>query len=210
MNNNYIKTDEHVFITGANGTGKTLLAKIYTAGYDNVLVLDTKGTFDYTPFLLQDKYKIVTNINLLYNERKVKKIIYRPNIHENNIDYYDKFFEFCYRRQNTIVLVDEAMHVCTSHNIPFWYKSILTRGRELDVTCWSCTQRPNNVSNFILTESIHWFIFRLNNYQDREKIFKSSGMSAFKRPTKGHYFYYWFANSNKVILTKLDLDGLKI
>ena len=208
---NIIKPSEHVFVCGANGTGKTVLAKIYTANnFDNVCVLDTKGTFKYEPFLQINKdYKLVTDINMLYNERKYNKIVYRPNIYQNSQEYYERFFEWCYKRTNTIVLVDEAMHVCDSYKIGFWYKSILTRGRELNVACWSCTQRPTNVSNFLLSESLHWFIFRLNNIDDRLKLVKSSGMADFKTSSTGHYFIYYNANYQGTTKRILDLGGKK-
>lgn len=206
-----IKPSEHVLICGATGSGKTVLAKAYTANnFKNVCVLDTKGTFDFKPFLTDKQYILYDSIDKVYNETNINKIIYRPNIYENNKDYYERFFEFCYKRTNTICLVDEAMSVCDAHSIPFWYKAILTRGRELNVSCWSCTQRPIAVSNFILTESIHWFIFRLNNYDDRIKLFKSSGEEKFKNSLHGHYFYYFNNNSGGITKSILNFGGKQI
>lgn len=206
----FIKTDEHVFICGANGTGKTMLAKAYLSGYSNVIVLDSKGTFKFEPFHIEGKsYRLVTDINMLYNESsKFKKLVYRPNIYQNNQVYYERFFEFCYCRQNTIILIDEAMHICDAHKIGFWYKACLTRGRELNVTCWSCTQRPTNVSQFIMTEAIHWFVFRLNNAMDRDKLYKNSGIEIFRTSRKGYNFYYWNANTNIVKKRILNLGGI--
>ena len=40
-----IKDSEHVFIAGRTGSGKTFLEKAYLAGFKNVIILDTKGTF---------------------------------------------------------------------------------------------------------------------------------------------------------------------
>src|SRR4030042_2750562 len=148
MENNFIKVSEHVLIVGANGTGKSLLAKVYLTGYTNVCVLDSKGDFNFEPFLkVNEDYVLYTDINKLYsnNNKKFTKIVYRPNIYENNIEYYERFFEWCYRRGNTIVLIDEAMQICDSYKIGFWYKSILTRGRALNVAAWNCTQRTSNV-----------------------------------------------------------------
>jgi ABC-type glutathione transport system ATPase component len=39
----HIKTDEHVFIPGMTGSGKSVLAEVYLAGFMNVVKLDTKG-----------------------------------------------------------------------------------------------------------------------------------------------------------------------
>jgi hypothetical protein len=186
-----IKASEHVFICGANGTGKTVLAKIYLAGYKNVVVLDTKQTFSWKPYLHENEdYILVRDINDLINVRKYDKIVYRPNIYQNNIEYYERFFEWCFKRQNTIIMIDEAMYVCDAHKIPFWYKSCLTNGREINVSCWNLSQRPSNVSNFLMTESLHWFVFRLNNIDDRTKLVRCSGDDIFRKNMTGHYFIY--------------------
>lgn len=208
---NYIKSSEHVFICGATGTGKTVLAKAYLTGYKNVVVLDSKGTFEFEPFLkLNEDYILVTELNSIYTPSKINKIVYRPNIYENNPEYYERFFEWCYKRGNTIVLIDEAMHICDSSKIGFWYKSILTRGREINVSAWSCTQRPVGVSNFLLTESVHWFIFRLNAPDDREKLYKASGNINFRTSPKGHYYFYRNADKDGIAKSILNLGGVNL
>lgn len=206
MSQQLISRDEHVFICGANGTGKTELGKIYLAGYKNVVVLDTKQKFDWYPWLIEgDDYILVRDINDLYNITKYDKIVYRPNIHQMNPTYYDQFFEWCFKRQNTIIMIDEAMHVCDAHKIPFWYRTCLTSGRESNVSCWNVSQRPSNVSNFTMTESVHWFVFRLNSIDDRMKVVKNSGDDVFKNPTKGHYFIYKNMNNEGHAVRILDI-----
>lgn len=203
-----IKTSHHVFVCGANGTGKTLLTKAYTQNYKHILVLDSKGKFRFEPFLIENvDYAIVTTIQGLYNNRNFDKIVYRPNIHENNEEFYEKFFEYAYKRTNCIVIVDEAMQICTARSIPFWYKSILTRGREHNIGCWSCSQRPKDLHNLILTESVHWFVFRLNSPDDRDKLKRASGDSRFLESPKGHYFYYKNMDKVGIIQSILKFKG---
>ena len=57
-----IKPCEHVFICGATGSGKTVLTKLYTHAYENIFVLDVKGTFTFKPFLTDKKFTIVDKI----------------------------------------------------------------------------------------------------------------------------------------------------
>ena len=64
------------------------------------------------------------------------------------------------------------------------------RGRELNISVWSCSQRPSGVSNFVLTESKHWFVFRLNSINDRKKLVECSGNDVFHNKLDGHYFVY--------------------
>jgi len=204
----FIKPSEHVFVCGMNGTGKTLLAKIYLAGYNNVVVLDTKQTFNWEPWCIENQdYILVRSYNDLLQAQKYDKIVYRPNINENNIEFYEKFFEWCFKRQNTIIMIDEAMYVCDSHKIPFWYKSCLTNGREINVSCWNLSQRPSNVSNFLMTESIHWFVFRLNSVDDRIKLVKCSGDDVFKKSPSGHWFIYKNMNYEGHIKRMLEIKS---
>lgn len=104
------------------------------------------------------------------------KIIYQPNIFENNFEFLEKFFEWVYLRKNTLLYVDEAMSVCEGRNIPFYYKGILTRGGERGIGCFSATQRPMEISNTILSESEFYFVFQLKMDGDREKVEKITGL----------------------------------
>ena len=176
-----ITNSEHVNIDGRTGTGKTFLARQYLAGFESVFVLDTKGMFAWpeipgtiwSEHYLVDGNKeleIVNSVNDLANAQTAK-VIYRPNYDELNFDYYDEFFKFCYFRGNTTVLVDEAFSICpTPYKIPEFYRAILTRGRELKVSCWSLTQRPSGIPQIILSEATHYFVFDLNLQTDRDKM----------------------------------------
>jgi hypothetical protein len=203
-----IKPSEHTFICGMNGTGKTVLAMVYLAGYQNVIVLDTKQTFNWQPFCIEgEDYILVRSYYDLINVTKYDKIVYRPNINENNIEYYEKFFEFCFKRRNTIIMIDEAMYVCNAHKMPFWYKACLTNGREIDVACWNLSQRPSEISSFLLTESTHWFVFRLNSIDDRIKLKKCSGDDVFLDRVQGHYFIYKNMKEEGTIKRILNFKG---
>ena len=187
-----IRNDQHVFIAGATGSGKTFLAKTYLAGNTKkVFVLDTKGTFEWEQ--IPEKLIItITRIAQIQNAtQNFHFIIYRPVHEELDQIYYDLFFKFCYDLRHCTVYVDEAMQVCpNSFKIPEYYKGILTRGRELDVNVWSCTQRPATLPVVIYSEAMHWFIFKLNALQDRKKIADYSGFTGFMRVLPQHEFMY--------------------
>jgi len=202
-----INTSEHVFIAGSTGSGKTILGKAYLSRKKNVVVLDTKGTFYFEPFLLEDDYVIITELSRLEEaSKKFDKIVYRPRLEELNDEYYDLFFKWCYFRRNTTVLVDEAMQVVkNAHTIPEYYKGILTRGRELNVSVWSLTQRPSGLNQLILTESTHYFIFRLTHINDRKKIAEITGQEQFIKPPHGYQFRYWKAGGMKTELSILKI-----
>lgn len=203
-----IKNSEHVFIAGSTGSGKTLLGTVYSSRAKNVIVLDTKGTFYFEPFLLEDDYALITKLSQLDNVyKKIKKIVYRPVFEELTDEYFDLFFKWCYLEGNLTVVVDEAMQIIkNSQSIPDYYKAILTRGRELNVSVWSLTQRPSGVHQLILTEATHYFIFRLTHINDRKKIALITGQEKFLNLPSGYAFRYWLNGS---LNTNLGLIKIK-
>jgi len=194
---NNILANEHVFIAGRTGTGKTWLARKYLAGnFKNVVVLDTKGTFTWPEVPAEDQTLVerLTKIDAV----TTPKIIYRPAWEELNMDYYNEFFRWAYRRRNTIVLVDEAMSICPNPQvIPEYLKAIMTRGRELGVAAWNASQRPSGLPQVLISEATHIFCFDLNLAADRDKIAKITGYDDFyikpsHRTGADRYSFYYF------------------
>lgn len=184
-----IASDEHVFVAGRTGSGKTYLARNYLAAYQNVVVLDTKGTLLWPE--AGRETKIVTTMADL---RRITsgRVIYRPRFEELNIGAYDDFFRWCYLRKNTIVWVDEVMSIAPGPlSMPEYYRACLTRGRERRVAVWSLTQRPTGIPLVAISEATHVFVFDLNLEADRKRIVAATGEQAFaERPGRYHFLYY--------------------
>lgn len=197
-----IKTSEHVLICGQTGSGKTKLAEVYLAGFINVIALDTKGTLKW---LEAGEVPVFTTLSELM-QFKEGKAIYRPRWEEMTPEYYDKFFEWCYKRGNTTVWVDEVMSICpNASTIPPFYKAILTRGRELNVSVWSLTQRPKTIPMVVMTEASHFFVFRLNAEDDRKRISEVTGLKDLMKIPAQFQFWYFNTLSERPILAKLKL-----
>jgi len=190
---NYIKPNEHCFFTGMTQSGKTTAAMEYLKNEETqIYVLDTKGKFNWKVNNTHELI-VINDFDKFSKHNKTKrKVVYRPVWEQLNIDYYNAFFEFCMKRQKCIILVDEAMQVCPSANkIPEWYKGALTRGMELNVGVWSLSQRPSKIPSEIISEATHYFIFRLNKIEDRERISDYTGYDEFfKIPEKYHFWYF--------------------
>ncbi len=202
MSRTVIKPNEHVLIAGRTGSGKTYLARKYLAGYKNVAVLDTKGTLRW-PEVPEEDLAVVTRISELSGIEK-PKIIYRPDWEEMEETFYNAFFEWVYRRQNTIVWVDEVMAVAPGPlRIPEYYKAILTRGRELNVAAWSLTQRPSGIPLVCMSEATHFFVFDLNMEEDRDRLARITGCPQLLQKPGRYTFWYHLATSDKAVKAKL-------
>jgi hypothetical protein len=187
----YIKNNEHVFIPGMTQSGKTFLAEMYLMNVTpTVYVLDTKGLFDFT-LIPSDKKDIIYNFADL-DSTKTKRVIYKPVHQELNKEYYEKFFEYCLSHAPCIAVVDEVMQVCDNpFDMTQSYKGILTRGMQLGVAVWSLTQRPSQIPRLIMSESTHYFVFKLNDTVDREKLSKQTGYKEFLDKIPKRYFLYY-------------------
>lgn len=187
-----LKNDEHVFVAGMTGSGKTYLLKTYLAGNEKpVFVLDTKGTFTWeqVPAKLQIMCRRLEQIPNA--AARYKYIIYRPDPEELDPEYYDAFFDFCYRMKNCTVAIDECMQICESAlKMPPALKSIYTRGRELNVNAWTATQRPANIPVLTYSEATHKFIFKLSAIQDKKRLYEETGYEQFLKNIPKYYFWY--------------------
>lgn len=193
-----IRNDEHVFIAGMTGSGKTFLAYNYLPGVNKpVFVLDTKGLFDW-PQIPDNKKIIIRQLQELPDAAaRFDRVIYRPIWEELDPAFYNEFFRYCYMLEHNTVVVDEVMQVCPNPaRIPEWYKGILTRGRELDVNVWSLTQRPATIPVVIYSEATHWFIFKLNSAKDRQRLAEFTGYDKFNSIIPKHVFLYYNANTS--------------
>jgi hypothetical protein len=191
-----IKSDEHVFIAGGTGSGKTYLAEQYMNGFSNVIVLDTKGFFSWESS--EEDIPVFTSLEdiMKFGEGKA---IYRPNFEELTQEFYNSFLEWIYKRGNTVVVIDELMEVAPSPSTyPPYLKGILTRGRQKNVSCWCLTQRPKDIPIIAMSEATHFFIFRLNFPDDRERIAKIVGFDEVLDPPGNFAQYrFWYFNAKK-------------
>lgn len=191
-----IQSNDRAAFVGKTGSGKTHAAKLYASGFNNVMVLDTKGNFKW------DGVPVIKTLDKLMKETE-GKFIYRPIDSEMNQDYYDAFFEFCYKRRHTVVIVDELAQVMTSSQdiLPNW-QNIMQRGRELNVGIFNCTQRPMGVPKTTFSESEHTFCFRLKLEDDRKRVAEFMGREIVDTKLMGHQFFYMHESYDKAIRSK--------
>jgi len=208
-----ISRSEHVFISGGTGSGKSALVEIYLAGenYPFVVKLDTKGEYferkaaglpPWKGLEEGEDYQVIFKLKDLERAEK-PKIIYCPDYDEQEMEYYDAFFRWCYERQNTTIWIDELMSICDNpHRIPRMLKAIYTRGRSRNTTCWSLSQRSSEIPNIILSNTQVFFIFQMNLEADRIKLVKMTDQKEFMiKPQKYHFWFYKLGNNKPVLAT---------
>lgn len=209
-----IGTDEHVFVAGMTGSGKSFLAEVYLAGYQNVIMLDTKGQVyerrrkGENPWRGLKEGKDFTVIERLEEVEFVKtpKIIYAPRFEEQEKEYYDALMKYVYERENTILWIDELMSVAEGPaNYPRYLKALMTRGRSKNVSVWALTQRPMDIPSIIFANTTHFFIFDLMLPQDRKKVSEGTGYPDFlDNPGKYNFWYLKIGSGREPVKARLN------
>ncbi len=192
------RTDRAVFI-GQTGSGKTTLARVVLANRPFVIVYDAKGLLNWN-----DYERHVTLITLV--KSKEPRLIYAPVAEElRDWDFIEAFFHFVYRRRHTTLYIDEVYGVTKRDEIPPSYHACLTRGRELGISTFSATQRPMLIPQTVLSESEHYYVFKLLLPQDKKKVREVIGIQENAINGLSKYQFY-YANNEGLIRGPLQLN----
>ena len=197
-----IETNKHVLICGMTGTGKSYLAENYLRNYDFVVKLDTKdeteerrreGRSPWEGLKEGVDFTVCRDIEQL-DEIETPKIIFVPDFEEQTEELFERFFQWCFRRENTMVWVDELMSVGTANRYPRTLGRIMQQGRSKNVALWACTQRPSGIPSIVPSNCSYFFVFDLTLPQDRKKLVDVTGiMKLTRRPSSAkHPYAFWF------------------
>ena len=209
-----IGMDEHVFVCGGTGSGKTFMCEYYLANVDSMVVkLDTKGeVFERRakgkPIwhgLNDNDVEVIEHLEQLPQVQK-DRVIYCPVPEEMNIDFYDSLGNWVYDKGDCIWWIDELMSVADSPmKYPFSIKKLYTRGRFKNSVCWSATQRPSDIPSIILANSQHFFVFNTPLPQDRKKLCDATGCSGFMEVLPKYIFNYSHTGAPNTVKAKLKI-----
>ena len=164
-----LKSNCRVFITGKTDSGKTYFSK-------NVLWPQFKRRLFHDVKIENDDILNDPNTILIRTPQQlvqaIKKgfysILYQPIDMEGSD--FNKVCEVIHKTGNFTLFLDEAQYYATATHIERFHKEILMRGRSRGVGIVNCTQRPMGCNNLLLSESEHFFIFKLNLDGDIGKV----------------------------------------
>ena len=91
------------------------------------------------------------------------------------------------------------MGLATSYKMPRALLRCYTQGRSKNVGLWACSQRPAGIPAIILANSDYYFIFNMNNINDRKRIYDMTGMKEMLELPKGHNFWYYKVGNDKAV-----------
>ena len=196
-----ILPSEHVFIAGSTGSGKSVLADVYTAGMPELVIkLDLKDdTFSrrkhgepiWRGLVEGEDFEVVTTFDAV-TKSEFNKIVYVPGFEEQTEEFFDLIAKYVYDLGDARLWIDELMLYAPSPvKYPFYLKALLVSGRSRNATVLCCTQRPLGIPAICIGNSQHFFIFNLTNDQDRKKIADVTGCKKFMIPPKRYYFWYY-------------------
>lgn len=209
-----IGMDEHTFVCGGTGSGKTMLCEVYLANVDSMVIkLDTKlecleklkqgKPIWYS--LNNDDVQIIERLEELPTVTK-NRVIYAPIPEEMNSEFYDALGDWVYEKGDCILWIDEMMSVADSpQRYPFSIKKLFTRGRFKNAVCWVCTQRPMDIPTICIANSQHFFVFNTPLPQDRKKLVDSTGCEGFYELLPKYLFNYSTIGSDRCVKAKLKL-----
>ena len=212
---NEIKSSEHVFICGGTGSGKSVLADVYTAGMEETVIkIDIKDdTFarrrDREPLwrgLSENEDFEVVNTLEAVKKSKFNKIIYVPPFEEQTQEIYDDLARYIYTEGDMRLWIDELMLFTESaQSFPKFLKALYVSGRSRRASVLSCTQRPMGIPAFCIGNSQHFFVFSMNNDQDRKKMADVTGCKKFLQIPPKYCFWYYREGDDPETVSKYKL-----
>ena len=191
-----IAAGKHAVIVGQNGSGKS--QQLITLARENkqqVIIFDTKLDDDFLSINSTKQKLVVANgyrefVKAL-RENKFDYLIVRPQKFEiSEPKALDNYLDYLTDFKNLSIFIDEAYPFHTSGGRCYeGLLALLTRGRSSKLSVIACTQRPSWVSNFIFSEASYFYIYRLVEKKDRQRVAGFAPYNA-EIPPKFHFYYY--------------------
>jgi len=184
--------NDRATLIGATGTGKTTLARFLVEDKykRNSVVYNNKPSDSIS--LWRDTQILYTDFDTI-QDVETPRMIYTPPLRESlNPDLQDRFFDWIYFRRYTRLYIDEANALRGGVNPSYYLQACICRGRERGIGVVTGTQRPHRVPMILMSEAEHFFIFRLNMLQDRQRVWEMTGISVDEQTDLEQYEFFYY------------------
>lgn len=188
-----IARNDRAILIGATGCGKTTLARylIEDPSKRNSVVYDPKISESIDRWLFRPHVPYYDFHQL--RDAEEERLIYRPNYRESlDPRAQDAFFQWIYERRFTRVYVDEAYSLLGGTNPSFHLQACLSRGRERGISAIVATQRPHRIPLITISEAEHFYVFRLNLLQDRQRVYELTGIDALEQTALNRFEFFYY------------------
>lgn len=206
-----VNVGERAVICGKTGSGKTTLMYsliLYSLSFP-VIIFDTKvdETFNKLPY-----YKEVEDIEDVFLAiTKEPVILYRPHPADIRTGRIDAVLQFIYENvRNCYVYIDEAFQMHYGNQVLDGYLNILMRGRTRKIACISGIQRPRQISRFILTEANKFYIFNLQDFDDRKRLYEVIPDEKILEEIPEKYHFWFFEGQNFTLEDPIEISEKEI
>lgn len=188
-----LEPGQKVLIAGQNGSGKSVLASRFAAGFQRVVVYDPKD----------DPSALIVNAAHLDTAREVVRrlpgrVLYRPSAVEMRapdefIDVICRGLMASARRGDppTSLVIHELGDLTTAYRIGDGLSELIRKGRSLGITVVLVSQRPQGISVMARSEAQHVCCFTLLDPSDRDAMAALMGPEVRPRPLPLD-FTWWY------------------
>lgn len=214
-----IPPNSRTIICGKTGSGKTYLAERILKDTRRLVVFDIKNNLAQR-MRLQPGTR--ANWSHFLRGKDIRLQVRYPPPGRDLTEYYETMCGRILSVGNCVLYIDELYDVIgkTGGEIPYNFRAIYSRGREPiykevqgeerltggNIGVIACTQRPSRIPLLVMTEVEQFFIFRLQNPDDRITAAGYTGQMVREPVPDEHGFYYYQSDMEEPVYVK-QLEG---